>query len=80
MDRLRLSERTSNSGHSVYTADNSLTHKNLLVTHGGDEMKYILLVHHNEETFSRLSEIEQRKMREDSVKLCEPDPFRGAVP
>ena len=40
------------------------------LTHGGDEMKYILLVHHNEETFSRLSEIEQRKMREDSVKLC----------
>ena len=33
-------------------------------------MKYILLVHHNEEAFSRLSEIEQRKMREDSVKLC----------
>ena len=33
-------------------------------------MKYILLVHHNEESFSRLPEIEQRKMREDSVKLC----------
>ena len=33
-------------------------------------MKYILLVHHNEENFSRLPEIEQRKMREDSVKLC----------
>ena len=65
MDCLRLSERTSNSGQQ----SNSQEH--LLTTYSwSDEMKYILLVHHNEETFSRLSEVEQRKMREDSVKLA----------
>lgn len=33
-------------------------------------MKYILLVHHNEQNFARLPEAEQRKMREESVGLA----------
>ena len=33
-------------------------------------MKYILLVHHNEDNFARLPEVEQRKMREESVALA----------
>ena len=33
-------------------------------------MKYILLVHHNEENFARLPEAEQRRMRDESVQLA----------
>jgi hypothetical protein len=33
-------------------------------------MRYILLVHHNEEAFSRLTENEQRAMRQESVELA----------
>ena len=33
-------------------------------------MKYILLVHHNEQTFSKLSETEVQQMREESVQLA----------
>ena len=33
-------------------------------------MKYILLVHHNEENFARLPESEQRKMRDESVRVA----------
>jgi len=33
-------------------------------------MKYILLVHHNEDNFARLPEAEQRQMREESVGLA----------
>ena len=33
-------------------------------------MKYILLVHHNEDSFARLPEAEQRQMREESVGLA----------
>lgn len=33
-------------------------------------MKYILLVHHNEDNFARLPETEQRQMREESVRLA----------
>jgi len=33
-------------------------------------VKYILLVHHNEDNFARLPEVEQRKMREESVALA----------
>jgi len=33
-------------------------------------VKYILLVHHNEENFARLPEAEQGKMREESVQVA----------
>ena len=33
-------------------------------------MKYILLVHHNEDNFAMLPESEQREMREESVLLA----------
>ena len=33
-------------------------------------MKYILLVHHNEEAFGKLGETEQQRMRAESVKLA----------
>ena len=33
-------------------------------------MKYILLVHHNEEVFGKLGETEQQRMRAESVKLA----------
>jgi len=33
-------------------------------------MKYILLVHHNEDNFARLPETEQHQMREESVRLA----------
>lgn len=33
-------------------------------------VKYILLVHHNEDNFARMPEIEQRQMREESVGLA----------
>jgi hypothetical protein len=36
---------------------------------GGNHMKYILLVHHSEETFGKLSKIEQQEMRAESVQL-----------
>ena len=32
-------------------------------------MKYILLVHHNEEVFGKLGETERQRMRAESVKL-----------
>jgi hypothetical protein len=37
---------------------------------GDNRMKYILLVHHNEEAFSKLSETEQQRMRAESVQLA----------
>src|SRR4030095_1379281 len=36
----------------------------------GNLMKYILLVHHNEEAFGKLGETEQQRMRAESVKLA----------
>jgi len=33
-------------------------------------MRYILLVHHSEEAFGQLGEIEQQKMRTESVQLA----------
>ena len=33
-------------------------------------MKYILLVHHNEDNFARMAESEQRQMRDESVGLA----------
>lgn len=33
-------------------------------------MKYILLVHHDEQSFARLPEAEQRRLREESVELA----------
>jgi hypothetical protein len=33
-------------------------------------VKYILLVHHNEENFARLPEAEQRRMRDESVRVA----------
>jgi hypothetical protein len=33
-------------------------------------MKYILLVHHNEEVFGKLGETEQQRMRAESVQLA----------
>jgi hypothetical protein len=33
-------------------------------------VKYILLVHHNEENFARLPEVEQGQMRDESVRLA----------
>ena len=33
-------------------------------------MKYILLVHHDEDNFASLPELEQRKLREESVALA----------
>jgi hypothetical protein len=33
-------------------------------------MRYILLVHHNEEAFSRLTESQQRALRQESVDLA----------
>jgi hypothetical protein len=37
---------------------------------GGNHMKYILLVHHNEEAFGNLSKTEQQEMRAESVQLA----------
>lgn len=37
---------------------------------GGKEMKYILLVHHNEEVLGRLSESELQQLRAESVQLA----------
>lgn len=33
-------------------------------------MKYILLVHHNEDNFARMPESQQRQMRDESVRLA----------
>ena len=33
-------------------------------------MKYLLLVHHNEQSFGRLTEAERQEMRAESVRLC----------
>jgi hypothetical protein len=33
-------------------------------------MRYILLVHHNEQAFGKLSETEQQQMRQESVRLA----------
>jgi hypothetical protein len=33
-------------------------------------VRYILLVHHNEDNFARLPEVEQRQMRDESVRLA----------
>ena len=40
-------------------------------------MKYILLLHHNEEALSKLSDTERRKLRQESVQLTHQLHIRG---
>ena len=33
-------------------------------------MKYLLLVHHNEDTFSKIPEVKRKEMLAESIQLC----------
>jgi len=37
---------------------------------GGSLMKYLLLVHHNEDTFNKITEVKRKEMLEESIQLC----------